>query len=242
MRKFVALKLMRMKIDIWSDVACPFCYIGKRHLEAALEQFPHKNDVEVTWHNFELDPNASRDNKEDQYTLLARKYGMSREQAIENTDRVAASGEKAGLAFEFDKVIPTNTFDAHRLIQFAAQHGKQDEMEERLFSAYFMEGKHISNKETLLAIAEDLGLDATEVLNSDAYTKEVRKDEADAQSLGIRGVPFFVFDMKYAVSGAQPVDAFTRTLQKVWEEAHPPAELIQTGDKGATCDDGSCTV
>ncbi|SIN70083.1 DsbA family oxidoreductase [Chitinophaga niabensis] len=231
-----------MKIDIWSDVACPFCYIGKRHLEAALEQFPHKNEVEVTWHNFELDPNASRDNKEDQYTLLARKYGMSREQAIENTDRVAASGEKAGLAFEFDKVIPTNTFDAHRLIQFAAQHGKQDEMEERLFSAYFMEGKHISNKETLLAIAKDLGLDATEVLNSDAYTKEVRKDEADAQSLGIRGVPFFVFDMKYAVSGAQPVDAFTQTLQKVWEETHPPVELIRTGDKGETCEDGSCTV
>lgn len=231
-----------MKIDIWSDVACPFCYIGKRHLEAALEQFPHKNDVEVTWHNFELDPNAARDNKEDQYTLLARKYGMSREQAIENTDRVAASGEKAGLAFAFDKVIPTNTFDAHRLIQFAAQHGKQDEMEERLFSAYFMEGKHISNKETLLAIAKELGLDASEVLNSDAYTKEVRKDEADAQSLGVRGVPFFVFDMKYAVSGAQPVDVFTQTLQKVWEEAHPPVELIQTGDKGATCDDGSCTV
>lgn len=233
---------MRMKIDIWSDVACPFCYIGKRHLEAALEQFPHKNDVQVTWHNFELDPHASRDNKEDQYTLLARKYGMSREQAIENTERVAASGEKAGLAFAFDKVIPTNTFDAHRLIQFAAQHGKQDEMEERLFAAYFMEGKHISNKETLLAIAAELGLDATEVLNSDAYTKEVRKDEADAQALGIRGVPFFVFDMKYAVSGAQPVTAFTQTLEKVWEEAHPPVELVQTGEKGETCEDGSCEV
>lgn len=230
-----------MKIDIWSDVACPFCYIGKRHLEAALEQFPHKKDVQVTWHNFELDPNAPKDNKEDQYALLARKYGMSREQAIENTERVAASGTAAGLAFDFDKVIPTNTFDAHRLIQFAAQNGKQDEMEERLFAAYFMEGKHLNNKETLLAIAADLGLDATAVLNSDAYTNEVRKDEAEAQALGIRGVPFFVFDRKYAVSGAQPVTAFTQTLQKVWEEANP-AELVQTGDKGAACDDGSCTV
>lgn len=231
-----------MKIDIWSDVACPFCYIGKRHLEAALEQFPHKDNVEVTWHNFELDPNAPKDNKEDQYALLARKYGMSREQAIENTERVAASGAAAGLAFDFDKVIPTNTFDAHRLIQFAAQHGKQDEMEERLFSAYFMEGKHISDKATLLAIAADLGLDATAVFSSDVYTNEVRKDEAEAQSLGIRGVPFFVFDRKYAVSGAQPVTAFTQTLQKVWEEANPAIELVQTGEKGATCDDESCTT
>lgn len=213
-----------MKIEIWSDVACPFCFIGKRNLEAALAQFPHRNDVEVIWRNFELDPGAQMEYKENQYELLAKKYGMSLEQARENTERVAMSGQAVGIAFDFDKVIPTNTFNAHRLIQFAHQHGRQDAAEEQLFKAKFEEGKHVGRKETLLEIAGAIGLDAAaaeQVLNSDAYTNEVRADEAEAQALGIRGVPFFVFDRKYAVSGAQPVDVFGQTLQKVWEEAQP---------------------
>lgn len=211
-----------MKIDIWSDVACPFCFIGKRNLEAALAQFPHRDEVEVTWHNFELDPNAQTDYKENQFELLAKKYGMSLEQARENTKRVAQSGEAAGIRFDFEKVIPTNTFNAHRLIQLAKQHGLQDAAEEKLFTAMFEEGLHIGRNETLQAIAAAIGLDAAataDMLNSDAYTKEVRADEAEAQSLGIRGVPFFVLDRKYAISGAQPVDVFIQTLQKVREEA-----------------------
>lgn len=211
-----------MKIDIWSDVACPFCFIGKRNLEAALAQFPHRDEVQVTWHNFELDPNAQTDYKENQFELLAKKYGMSLEQARENTERVAQSGEAAGIRFDFEKVIPTNTFNAHRLIQLAHQHGLQDAAEEKLFTAMFEEGQHIGRNETLQAIAAAIGLDATataDMLNSDAYTKEVRADEAEAQSLGIRGVPFFVLDRKYAISGAQPVDVFVQTLQKVREEA-----------------------
>ena len=211
-----------MKIDIWSDVACPFCFIGKRNLEAALAQFPHRDEVEVTWHNFELDPTAQTDYKENQFELLAKKYGMSIEQARENTARVAQSGEAAGIRFDFEKVIPTNTFNAHRLIQLAKQHGLQDAAEEKLFKAMFEEGQHIGRNETLQAIAAAIGLDAAataDMLNSDAYTKEVRADEAEAQSLGIRGVPFFVLDRKYAISGAQPVDVFTQTLQKVQEEA-----------------------
>lgn len=225
-----------MKIDIWSDVACPFCYIGKRHLEAALEKFPHRENVEVTWHSFELDPRAQQDYEEDQYELLAQKYGMSVEQAKMSTERVEASGAAAGIQFDFDNVKPTNTFNAHRLIQLAAQHGKQNEVEELLFTAYFTEGKHIGRPETLQAIAAAAGIDASGLFDSDAYTKEVRADEAEAQAIGIRGVPFFVFDRKYAVSGAQPVSVFEQTLQKVWEESRP-ADVAP----GAVCDDGVCT-
>lgn len=227
-----------MKIDIWSDVACPFCYIGKRHLEAALAQFPQRDKVEVTWHNFELDPNAQTDYKENQYELLAKKYGMSPEQAKENTARVSAGGEAAGIAFDFDKVVPTNTFNAHRLIQLAHKHGVQDAAEESLFKAMFEEGKHIGKKETLQAIGESIGLEAAVVagmLNSDEFTQEVRKDEAEGQALGIRGVPFFVFDMKYGVSGAQPVEVFTNTLKKVWEESNPAVVA-----PGGVCEDGVC--
>jgi predicted DsbA family dithiol-disulfide isomerase len=210
--------MLYMKIDIWSDVACPYCYIGKRHLEAALAQFPHKDQVQVVWHNFELDPDAPAETKENQYEVVARKYGVSPGQAKEMTARVLASATGAGLAIDFDKVIPTNTFDAHRLIQLAASQGRQDEMEEGLFRAYFTEGRHIGQKASLLTIAAEIGIDATATLNSDDYTAEVRKDEEEAQTLGINGVPFFVFDYKYAISGAQPVNVFAQTLQKVWDE------------------------
>ncbi|RPE08744.1 DsbA family oxidoreductase [Chitinophaga lutea] len=226
-----------MKIDIWSDVACPFCFIGKRHLEAALEKFPHRDEVEVTWHSFELDPGAQKDYNENQYELLAKKYGMSPEQAKATTERVEASGAATGIRFDFDKVIPTNTFNAHRLIQLAAQQGKQNEVEELLFTAYFTDGKHIGHIETLEAIGAAAGLDTTGLFTSDAYTDAVRADEAQAQQLGIRGVPFFVFDYKYAVSGAQPVNAFEQTLQKVWEESRP-ADVAP----GAVCEDGTCTT
>lgn len=226
-----------MKIDIWSDVACPFCFIGKRHLEAALEKFPQKDKVEVTWHSFELDPGAAIDYKENQYELLAKKYGMSPEQAKESTERVAASGAATGINFDFDRVIPTNTFNAHRLIQLAAQHGKQNEVEELLFTAMFTEGKHVGRIETLEAIGAAAGLDTTGLFTSDAYTKNVRADEAEAQELGIRGVPFFVFDRKYAVSGAQPVNVFEQTLQKVWEESRPVDVT-----PGGVCEDGVCTT
>ncbi len=237
-----------MKIDIWSDVACPYCYIGKRHLEAALEHFPHKDQVRVTWHSFELDPEAPAETTETQYEVVGRKYGVSPAQAKEMTGRVLNSAAAAGLSLDFDNVKPTNTFNAHRLIHLAAGQHKQDEMEERLFKAYFTEGRHIGQKESLQAIAAESGIDCTAMLNSDAYTDEVRKDEEEAHSLGIRGVPFFVFDYKYAVSGAQPVDVFVQTLSKVWGEAHPanlvPVEtaIAGTADDPGACEDGACRV
>ena len=230
-----------MTIDIWSDVACPFCYIGKRHLEAALAQFPHAKDVEVTWHSFELNPDAQKDYKEDHYTLLATKYGMTREQAQANSERVAAAGKAVGIDFKFDDMVSTNTFNAHRLIQLAAQHGKQDEMEELLFKAMFTEGKHVGDAATLEGIAKEAGFDAAEMLKGTEFTREVRQDEAQAQELGIRGVPFFVFDRKYAISGAQPVGVFNDTLQKVWDESHPQI-IHPTGGDANACADGVCNV
>lgn len=230
-----------MKIDIWSDVACPFCYVGKRHLEAALAKFPHAKDVEVTWHSFELNPDAQKDYTEDHYTLLASKYGMTREQAVANSARVADAGKAVGIDFKFDDMINTNTFNAHRLIQLAAQHGKQDEVEELLFKAYFTEGKHIGETPTLEAIAATAGIDATAMLQGTEFTGEVRQDEAQAQQLGIRGVPFFVFDMKYAISGAQPVEVFDQTLEKVWSETHPQV-VNPAGSDDNTCADGVCNV
>jgi predicted DsbA family dithiol-disulfide isomerase len=230
-----------MKIDIWSDISCPYCYIGKRHLEAALETFPHKDQVEVIWHSFELDREAPLKSKETLYERIGRKYGVSAEQAKANTTQVATTGKAAGLDIDFDKVVPTNTFNAHRLVHLANSEGKQDAMKERLFKAYFIEGKNVGDKDTLQALATEVGIDATKVLSNDTYTAEVRKDEQSAETIGIRGVPFFVFDFKYAISGAHPVKAFEQTLQKVWDEAQPviPAPVETTG---GVCEDGTCTV
>ncbi len=166
---------------------------------------------------------------------------MTREQAVANSERVSAAGKAVGIDFKFDDLVHTNTFNAHRLIQFAAQHGKQDEVEELLFKKYFTEGKHIGDIATLEAIAKEAGLDAGDVLKGSDFTVEVRQDESQAQQLGIRGVPFFVFDMKYAISGAQPVEVFNQTLDKVWSEAHP-AIVNVAGDADTTCADGSCNV
>jgi predicted DsbA family dithiol-disulfide isomerase len=208
-----------MTIDVWSDIACPYCYIGKHHLEAALQQFPHNNQVQIIWHSFELDPGAPTDSKENLYEMIARKYGVSIEQAKTMTQRTAASGAAAGLTIHFDMVAPSNTHDAHRLLHLAATEGKQSEMKERLFQAYFTEGKHIGRKETLRSLALEVGIDAVSMLDTGAFSADVKKDEQEAANIGIRGVPFFVFDNKYAVSGAQPVDVFGQVLQKVWEEA-----------------------
>jgi predicted DsbA family dithiol-disulfide isomerase len=210
-----------MKVEIWSDVMCPFCYIGKRRFEAALQQFPNKDDIEVVYRSFELDPNAKRDVNQDVHDMLASKYGMSREEAKAKNDEVAGQAKDLGLTYNFDNMILTNTFDSHRLMHFAASYGKMQEMTERLFKAYFTDSKHIGDHETLAALAAEVGLDkneAAKMLAGDEYTKEVRADEHEAGQLGIRGVPFFVINRKYAISGAQPVEVFLEALQKAWDE------------------------
>ncbi len=212
-----------MEIDIWSDVVCPFCYMGKRKFEIALEQFPQKDEVEVLWHSFQLDPGAKRLPGKDTHDYLAAKYGRDREWAKERNNEVAARAKEVGLEYNFDTAVPTNTFDAHRLIQLAAAHGLQGKAEERLFAAYFTEGKDIGDHAALAQLADEIGLDPGEVrtmLASNDYADLVKGDIEEAESLGISSVPFFVFNRKYAVSGAQPSHLFLETLHQVWEEEH----------------------
>ncbi len=237
-----------MKIDIWSDFACPFCYIGKRRLEQALAEFPQRDAVEITFHSFELDPNAPTDQTESIHEALAKKYGMSVAEAMRMNEGVAEQAASVGLSFQFDKIVLTNTFDAHRLTQFAKTKGKDTALTEKLFYAYFTAGRHISDVDTLVEIAEEVGLEREEVIkvlqDKDSFSENVRKDEVTAQQIGVRGVPFFVINQKYAVSGAQPKETFVRALEKIWaeEKNQPVLQEIADADTDASCVDGSCAV
>ncbi len=231
-----------MKVEVWSDFACPFCYIGKRRFEAGLQQFAHKDEIEVVYRSFELDPNALRDGNPDTYDMLAAKYGMSREQAAANTSQVAQQAKSVGLDFHFDRTIQTNTFDAHRLAHYGASKGKGAEITERLLRAHFTDTLHLGRQETLADLAAEVGLDreeAVRILKDGAFENEVRADEQEAMQIGVRGVPFYVIDRKYAVSGAQPSEVFTQALQKAWDEAHP-ITVISGFAEGAVCDAGGC--
>ena len=210
-----------MKIEIWSDIFCPFCYIGKRRFENALEEFSRKEEVEVVYKSFELNPNAHKSYDSDIHGLIASKYGITYEEAKANNDNIVKQAASLGLTYNFDTLIPTNSFDAHRMIHFAAAHGKMEEMTEKLFIAYFTDSKDISNYETLADIANAIGLnkeEALNVLNSDAYGNEVRSDEEEGSRLGVTSVPFFVLNRKFAVSGAQSKEAFLSALEKAFED------------------------
>ncbi|WP_027410291.1 DsbA family oxidoreductase [Anoxybacteroides tepidamans] len=235
-----------MKIEIWSDFVCPFCYIGKRRLEQALEQFSHKDQVEVVFRSFELDPNAEKQGNVAIHEHLADKYGISVDEAKQMTANVAKQAEVVGLSFRFETMKWLNTFDAHRLAQYARQQGKLNEMAEQLFYAYFTASESIGDHNVLVRLAEKVGLDGEEVkrvLTGDHYAEEVRSDEIEASRLGVRGVPFFVLNRKYAISGAQPTEVFLQALNKVWQEEQTPSPLrtMATNDNGQ-CADGSCSV
>jgi len=224
-----------MKVEIWSDIVCPWCYIGKRRFEDALEEFDQ--EVEVEWKSFELDPSTPRDVDTPLVQALAKKYRTSEMQAQQMIDRMADAGAEEGIEFRFDDAKPANTFDAHRVLHFARSQGLGDPMKERLMLAYFTEGRSISETDVLVELAEDVGLDAEEtraVLASDDYATEVRQDEQQAQQIGVRGVPFFVVDGRYGVSGAQPADA----LRQIFERAS--AESIQTIADVEACGPDGC--
>jgi predicted DsbA family dithiol-disulfide isomerase len=233
-----------MKIEIWSDILCPFCYIGKRRLEKALASFDHAREVEIQWRSFELDPQANPAPGESLYARLAHKYGQSEAWARQMSAGVAESAAEEGLAFDFDRAAPANSLRAHRLVHLAARHGRQDAAKERLFKAYLEEGLDINDVPTLARLGAELELPAAEVahlLASDEFEQAVRYDEYQAQQLNIRGVPYFVFEDKYAVSGAQPTELFQQVLQKVWQEGRPqPVQLA--GPEGAACglEGGAC--
>lgn len=211
-----------MKVEIWSDVVCPWCAIGKRRFERALSQFDHADEVQVVLRSFELDPTAPRSRDTDLVGHLAAKYGMSREQAEASQDRLTEMAEIEGLEFHFEKAQPGNTLDAHRLLHLAEDRGLQDAVAQGLFTGYFRDGWAIGELDVLRAIAVEAGLDGTEVdevLASDRYVAEVRADEQEAQALGVSGVPFFVIDRRYGVSGAQSPDLLLELLDKAWEES-----------------------
>jgi predicted DsbA family dithiol-disulfide isomerase len=206
-------------VEIWSDVVCPWCYVGKRHFEEALSRFPHRDEVSVVWRSFELDPGAPVQSELTMSEVLQRKYGMTEDQAEEANAKMTALAAGVGLEYHLDRVQRSNTLDAHRLIHLAATHGLADATKERLLSAYFTEGEAIGDRSTLVRLGTEVGLDAEEVertLASDDFTAEVRSDEARATALGAGGVPFFVIDERYGVSGAQPADALLDVLDQAW--------------------------
>ncbi|QIL39483.1 DsbA family oxidoreductase [Pedobacter sp. HDW13] len=238
-----------MKVEIWSDVMCPFCYIGKRHFEQAIETLPFKNEIEVDWKSYQLNPEYHNTNNETVYDYLSRSKGMPVEQARQMTKQVVDMAANAGLTIDFDTNIPANTFNAHRLIHLAAKHNLQDLAEEKLFEAHFVKAKNIGETSVLVDVAIEIGLDKAEaeaVLAGDQFAEAVRYDIYESQNLGIRGVPYFVMDRKYGVSGAQPIQAFTEALTqsfKEWKEAQPKTKLTslnKTGD--AICDENGCEI
>jgi predicted DsbA family dithiol-disulfide isomerase len=233
--------MKKLLVQVWSDVACPWCYIGKRRLEGALLRFEHCDDVTVQWRAFELDPSAPRVPLESgaYAARLARKYGFSVSEAEKKLASMTELAASEGLDFRFDRIRSSNTFDAHRLIHLAAERGVQGAMKERLLSAYFTEGTAMSDREALVRLAGECGLDVDEAqsaLAGDTHERDVRADEETAREAGIHGVPFFLVG-RYAVSGAQPADLLLRALGKAWEElpAEAPAE-------GAACGPDGCGI
>lgn len=219
-----------MQIEIWSDVACPWCHVGKRRFEAALDRFEHRDQIEVEWKSFELDPGARSQqadeagNEGDYADRLARKYGTGRAGAQQMLDTMTAAAAAEGLDFHFERAIRANTFDAHQVIHLAGERGVQDAVKERLLRAYFSEGAALGDWTVLSRLAAEAGLDPDEVtaaLEDQRYAAAVREDEAEAARLGISAVPFFVVNRKYGIAGAQPADQILEVLQQAWAETHP---------------------
>lgn len=231
----------KLKVEIWSDVMCPFCYIGKRKFEHALDQFENKDAIEIEWKSFQLSPYVVTDPSRNVHQFLAEHKGISVNEAKQMNDYVTNLAAQAGLEFNFDQAIAANSRRAHQFSHFARQFGKQNEAEELLFKSYFTEGKNTDDVLVLVELAEQLGLDGKELMNAlenESFDGEVGRDILEANQIGVRGVPFFVFNRKYAVSGAQDPAVFLETLQKSFESWQPSKLEIQEGE---SCDvDGNC--
>ena len=213
----------QLKVQIWSDVMCPFCYIGKRKIEEALTQFDNKDSVVIEWKSFELDPSFVVTPNETIIEHLADKYSRDTDWAQSMVDNMTENAKNSGLDFHFEKAVLANSLNAHRLMHLAKKHNKSNELKELLFKAYLTDGKDVNNWNTLEEIGVEVGLpkdEIVELITTNNYIKEVREDQQEAQSLGVTGVPFFVFDNKYALSGAQSTEIFLNTLEKTWKEGN----------------------
>ncbi len=232
-----------MRVEIWSDVVCPWCYIGKRHLESALERFEHADEVEVIWRAFELDPAAPVEREGEYAVRLAAKYRIPISEAEAMIERVTRAGDDAGVDFRFERARPGNTFDAHRLIHLGLDRGVQGALKERMLAAAFTEGRPIGRTDALVAVAVSAGLDEDEaraVLAGDRFAAEVRAEEQLARSLGITSVPFFVVDRKYGAPGAQHPDVFLDLLRQAWSDSRPANAEAKTADQA--CEGDTCAV
>jgi len=215
----------KMKIEIWSDVMCPFCYIGKRKFENSLSGFPDKDQIDVEWKSFQLAPDLKTQPDKNIHQFLSEHKGIAPAQAKEMNDHVSQIAGQVGLVYNFDHTVVANTFNAHRFVHFAKEFNKQNEAEEILFRSYFTDGKNIDDYQTLIALGQEIGIDPAGLkaaLESDSYTDDVHADINEASQIGVRGVPFFVFDRKYAISGAQESSVFLQTLEKSfadWQNA-----------------------
>jgi predicted DsbA family dithiol-disulfide isomerase len=211
-----------VRVEIWSDVVCPWCYIGKRRFERALERFDGAEGVDVSWRSFQLNPDFPKGVRKPHDEYLAAKLGVSMDQVHAMNERVIGLAAAEGLAYDFDRYQTINTFDVHRLTHLAKAHGLGDEMEERCFRAQLVEGEVLDDPDTLVRLAVDVGLDAEEarrMLESDAYAADVRNDLDEARQLGVSGVPFFVIDRRFGVSGAQETEMFLQVLRHAQDEA-----------------------
>ena len=235
----------RMNIEIWSDVMCPFCYLGKRKFENALAMFPEKDKVNVIWKSFLLNPDLKTDTSISIYEYLSREKGFDIEEAKEMNGHITQSARLVGLDYNFDKVIVANTFKAHILLHYAGKQGLQNDVKERLLKAFFTDGRNVDDITTLLEIAIEAGLKTNalaEALENESYVDEVREDIYEAHQFGIRGVPFFIFDRKYGVSGAQESPVFLQTLEKSfseWRKTNPEIGLEIIGGESCSAD-GTC--
>ena len=231
----------QLLVQIWSDVMCPFCYIGKRRIEEALSLFDNKDSVAIEWKSFQLDPSFVATPNESIIDHLAEKYRKDTNWAQTMVDNMTENAKNSGLDFRFEKAILANSLNAHRLLHLAKKHNLSNELEELLFKAYLTDGKDVNDLNTLESLGLEVGLEKEaieNVLHSDVYANEVRKDQEVAQSIGVTGVPFFVFDNKYAVSGAQTTDVFLKTLEKSWEEGNFETKLNLQN----TTDENSCGI
>jgi predicted DsbA family dithiol-disulfide isomerase len=232
-------------VEIWSDVVCPWCYIGKRRFESALLRFEHAEQVEVRWRSFELDPRAPQRRPGDAAGNLAAKYGMSLDQARARLRRLDELAAAEGLQYNLAETKGGNTFAAHRLIHLGTEHGVGDQVKEGLLRAYFVDLKPVSDPDVLSEVGEQAGLDRSEVvelLAGDRFGGAVRADEAEATALGATGVPFFVIDRAFAVAGAQDAEVFVLALRQAWTKVHPPAVVGSAPVEGPDCAGGACST
>ena len=229
-----------MKVEIWSDIVCPFCYIGKRKFENALNSFDQKDKVEIVWRSFQLDADLVQIKGQSVDEYLAIRKGTTLEKGKEMNAYMSSVAKEVGLNYNFDIAIINNTLNAHRLSHLACKYGIQNNIEEALFDAYYTQGKDIGDVETLTKIGVDAGLNKVDIdamFATDEYSEAVRMDQYEAQQIGVQGVPFFVFNNKYAVSGAQPTDVFKEILEKAWEDEKP---IVTEMPEGFCSIDGVC--